>query len=639
MTSEDDDDRTVFGQKLPEANSRSANPPPARPAPGGEQTLFGMPIPGSTAGPAPSQQPAPVPQPPGQGQGYSGAQQSGNPYGAPQPSPYAPAPQQHGGYPGAPGASHPHGGMPPPHPQAAPGPAPAFPSQAPQTPYPQHAGQQPPTPGQHTPQAGHGGEDTWFGGRSIVPPAQQPSPQWQQQPGPGYHPPSAQPPHQPLHGYGHEYQNQQFPDAQPQPVQQQAAPQKKIAFADALRGSGLNIGHTSNPIIAAATDLLILLGRLRTGIVEMHAIPLRDHVMREIHSFVKKAQEHGVSQEDIEVACYALSATADDIVQTVPGTDPAYWQQFSMSAELLNDRSTGIGFFARLEQVAGLAHQRKHVLELMLTCMALGFEGKFRTEPNGGVALTRLRNEIYQRFRSIEARPGQDLSIHWMPVLLGGRRNTTRFPMWIMGGIAAGMVVALFATLSGILSSDAQASQNAILKLHDATEELALETSAGVIESEPFEAPVPAQLDRIRGLLAEDIRAGYIAVETKGDYIAMRVGSQLRFKSGSADLSSDFEDLAKRLGIVLEAEEGGIVVEGHSDNIPLSGRGRYKSNEQLSEARAQTVLGILAAHISDSARMQAVGVGPNDPLDTANTPEAREKNRRVEILLERKEQL
>ena len=519
----------------------------------------------------------------------------------------------------------------------------------------------PPPQAPQAPRATGDQEDTWFGGnlppqRPTQPAAAPPAPGYAGQPVPPYPPTQPQPTYAPpppsappSWGQGQAAgwspynapQNPQFPDAHAaqQAAVQQPAPEVKIPFADALRGSGLNIGHTSNPILAAATDLLVLLGRLRTGIVEMHAVPLRDHVVREIHEFVRKAQDHGVAPEDIDVARYALAATADDIVQTIPGSDPGYWQQYSMAAELLNDRSAGIGFFARLEQVMGLSHQRKDVLELMLTCLALGFEGKYRTDPNGVVALTRMRNEIYQRFRAVEARPGHDLSVHWTPVLLGGRRNTALIPMWIFGGVAAAMVVALFATLSGILSSDTQVSQDAILALTDPTEEIALETAANYVAAEPYEAVAPPQLDRIRRLLDREITEALVNVETKGDYIAIRVGSQLRFKSGSADLSSDFSELASRLGLVLEEEPGEVVVEGHSDNIPLSGRGRYRSNEELSQARAETVLGLLAGSMTDPGRLSAVGVGPNDPLDTANTPEARARNRRVEILIEREERL
>ncbi|MEL7166364.1 MAG: type IVB secretion system protein IcmH/DotU [Pseudomonadota bacterium] len=471
------------------------------------------------------------------------------------------------------------------------------------------------------------------------PPPQAPYPP--QQPPGGQYPPAYQDPYAPPQQPGYTpvapTPDGQFPDAahaQRAPQPQRAGP--KIAFTDALRGSGLDVGSSSNPIIAAASDLLVLLGRLRTGMVEMQAIPLRDHVVREIAGFVQKCQEAGVPQDDIDVSRYALAATADDIVQTIPGNDPQYWQQFSMAAELLGDRTAGIGFFAHLEQVIGLPNQRANALELMLVCLALGFEGKYRTEPNGPVMLSRLRMEVYQRFRAANDRPPEELSHKWVPVLLGGRRQQGSVPLWLVGGVAGAMVLALFVTLSWLLSGDAQAAQDDIIGLHANLSEVVIERSEEVIE---YEAPPTGQLERIEGRLAAEIEAGAVEVNESGDYISVRLREALRFGSGSADLTNDISGLGKRIADVLEAEPGNIIIEGHSDNIPPSGRGRYKTNEALSEARAETVRALVEPHLSDPTRIEVRGVGPAKPLDTANTKEARAKNRRVEILLQKEERL
>ncbi len=607
----DDEDRTVFGQKLPPQPAKpvaqpapppqgqgqqpppQAQPPQGAPPAQGENTVFGQRL--------PAQQPAapyPPQQPPAQPPQYA------------QPPQQPPAAPPRGGddtWLGGPLTPTP--GAPVPPPQAAPPQQPYYPPPPPAAP-PQHPypPAQQPYPAQ-PPAAGY-------------PPQQYPDPYAGQQQ-PGWTPASPPP-------------DGQFPVAGAQP--QQPQPQRntpKIAFTDALRGSGLDVGSSTNPIIAAASDLLVLLGRLRTGMVEMQAIPLRDHVMREIATFVQKCQEAGVPAEDIDVARYALAATSDDIVQTIPGNDPQYWQQFSMAAELLADRSAGIGFFARLEQVIQLPGQRAHVLELMLTCLALGFEGKYRTEPNGQVMLSRLRTEVYQRFRSANARPPEELSHKWIPVLLGGRRQAGGLPLWVIGGVAAAMVVAMFVTLSWLLSGDAQAAQDDIIGLHANLGEVVIERSENVVE---YEAPPTGQLERIQGRLAAEIEAGDVEVEDSGDYISVRLRDALRFGSGSAELTTDVSGLGKRIAEVLEGEPGNIIVEGHSDNIPLSGRGRYKTNEALSEARAETVRALLEPHLSNPDRMAVEGVGPAKPLDTANTREARAKNRRVEILLQ-KEQL
>ncbi|QUJ78121.1 type IVB secretion system protein IcmH/DotU [Sulfitobacter albidus] len=462
-------------------------------------------------------------------------------------------------------------------------------------------------------------------------PPYQPAPPYGQPPAyPGY------PPQDPQHGWQPPLDGQ-FPAAQ-QPATEEVVPVPRIAFGDALRGSGLDIGVSSNPILAAASDLLVLLGRLRTGMVEMQAIPLRDHVVREVSRVVEKCTEAGVPREDIELARYALAATADDIVQTIPGNDPQYWQQFSMAAELLNDRSAGIGFFARLEQVMGYPSQHADVLELMLVCLMLGFEGKYRSAvPNGPVQLSRLRLEAYRRFRSVSERPSEGLSHKWLPVILGGRRSGGAMPLWMVASVGAAMVVGLFATLSWLLSGDAQAAQNRILSLHQGYGEVSIERSGDTFVE--YQAADTGQLERIREKLAPEIEAGSVAVTDAADAIAVRLGDALRFGSGSADLTNDLTALATRIGEVLEAEPGEIVIEGHSDNIPLRGTGRYKTNEALSEARANTVRDLLVPHLSDPGRLSVVGVGPAKPLNTDNTAAARAQNRRVEILLRKEERL
>lgn len=423
---------------------------------------------------------------------------------------------------------------------------------------------------------------------------------------------------------------------QPSVQTAQGAEMSRVSFQDALRGSGMYIGAGSNPVLAAAADVVTLFGRLRTGRIDIHAAPLRDYILREIDAFTQKAQAKGVSQGDIETARYALVATADDIVMTIPGCDPAYLQQYSLAAEMLKDRSAGIGFFARLDVAFAAPERCKYVLELMLICLHLGFEGKYRTAPNGPALLVRLRNEVYLRLRSVENRPAPQLSRIWKPVILQGKRAPHAMPLWFFGAVGGGMIVALFAMLSWILSSDSQAAQAAILQLNDPNARV-------LIEGESFEVYTPVfvdtQLERLEKLLAPEIKSGAVMIASKGDYIMIRVGDALQFGSGAADLASDVSDLAGRIGQALDQEPGNIVVEGHSDNVPLSGAGRYKSNDDLSKARAETVRLVLVPFFADPSRLSVIGVGSNDPLDTSGTADANARNRRVEILIQQERKL
>src|SRR5690349_13166274 len=74
-------------------------------------------------------------------------------------------------------------------------------------------------------------------------------------------------------------------------------------------------------------------------------------------------------------------------------------------------------------------------------------------------------------------------------------------------------------------------------------------------------------------------------------------------------------------------------VDGHTDNIPLSGTGRYRDNWELSSARATSVVKFLIANGVPADRLVAAGFGEFQPLDPADTPEARSRNRRIELKL------
>ncbi|MCC2688661.1 MAG: OmpA family protein [Rhizobiaceae bacterium] len=74
-------------------------------------------------------------------------------------------------------------------------------------------------------------------------------------------------------------------------------------------------------------------------------------------------------------------------------------------------------------------------------------------------------------------------------------------------------------------------------------------------------------------------------------------------------------------------------VDGHTDNRPLSGAGRYRDNWELSSARATSVVKFLIANGVPANRLVAAGFGEFQPLDPGDTEEARNRNRRIELKL------
>jgi len=73
---------------------------------------------------------------------------------------------------------------------------------------------------------------------------------------------------------------------------------------------------------------------------------------------------------------------------------------------------------------------------------------------------------------------------------------------------------------------------------------------------------------------------------------------------------------------------------GHTDNIPLKKGGQFKTNLQLSMSRAASVADFFLSEGSISPdRISTMGFGEYRPIGTNDTPQGRQKNRRVEIIL------
>lgn len=114
--------------------------------------------------------------------------------------------------------------------------------------------------------------------------------------------------------------------------------------------------------------------------------------------------------------------------------------------------------------------------------------------------------------------------------------------------------------------------------------------------------------------------------------VTLRIDDSLLFSSGRAQLTDQGRGVVANLGDVLEAFEGQISIEGHTDNIPIA-TVRYPSNWELSAARAIAVLRYLKTRGLAVARMRAVGYADTRPMQNNATPKGRAANRRVELVL------
>jgi len=102
------------------------------------------------------------------------------------------------------------------------------------------------------------------------------------------------------------------------------------------------------------------------------------------------------------------------------------------------------------------------------------------------------------------------------------------------------------------------------------------------------------------------------------------------FDSGSAELKVQAKKILKGVIDELKKLPNDIIVEGHTDNVPIRS-GIYRSNFELSMARAYSVIKFMQDEGIDPKRLSGIGYGEYKPIADNSTPEGRAKNRRIEI--------
>ncbi len=126
-----------------------------------------------------------------------------------------------------------------------------------------------------------------------------------------------------------------------------------------------------------------------------------------------------------------------------------------------------------------------------------------------------------------------------------------------------------------------------------------------------------------------------LTIDIRNGKVYVSLEESLLFASGSTAVDRRGETALRELAKVLEANpEINIMIEGHTDDVPLRSGGAIRDNWDLSVLRATAIVRILNANATiDPQRFIVAGRGEHLPIDSAKTPEARRRNRRTEIIL------
>ncbi|MBI3123080.1 MAG: OmpA family protein [Ignavibacteriales bacterium] len=152
-------------------------------------------------------------------------------------------------------------------------------------------------------------------------------------------------------------------------------------------------------------------------------------------------------------------------------------------------------------------------------------------------------------------------------------------------------------------------------------------------EAKVVSGPKESLSDQLSKLIAESDYSKAIQMEESERGIVVHILDDVLFSSGQAMLNEASKNVLKQLANVIKSIPNDVRIEGHTDNTPIS-TPRYPSNWHLSVDRAlSTAYYLINEEGLDPDKVSIVGYAEYRPRDPNDTPEARAKNRRVDLVI------
>lgn len=373
-----------------------------------------------------------------------------------------------------------------------------------------------------------------------------------------------------------------------------------------------------NPLVSAAARLLVLIGRLRNMVQPPNVPALRTSTAEAVNQFDASARRAGVGNESVLAARYVLCTALDEAVANTPWGVQGGWSKQSLLVQFHNEAWGGEKVFQLLAKLAQDVPTHRHLLELIYSVLALGFEGRYRVVENGRSQLDAVRQRLAELIAKDRPPVEAELSPHWRGQAAGTARLRHSLPLWVFATAFALLLALAWFGLRIALADRSDSTYAAVSGLRVPNIQIA---PPAIMSKSP----------RLAKFLEPEVRQGLVTVTDEADRSVVRLRGDSFFGSGSAEPMPQSLPVLRRIGQALAEVQGEVLITGHSDNQPIRSM-RYPSNWHLSAARADAVKGALSTLV-DPARMRSDGKADAEPVAPNDTPANRARNRRVDIVL------
>jgi type VI secretion system protein ImpK len=375
-----------------------------------------------------------------------------------------------------------------------------------------------------------------------------------------------------------------------------------------LAGPGLN------PLVQAASPLLVIAGQLRTTLSVADVGGLRRQIVDEMHRFEERALAAGVRRELVLAGRYALCTAIDEAALSTPWGSQSEWPQQTLLLTFHRETFGGEKFYEMLDRVSG-DPSKIDLVELQYLCIALGFAGKYRGQGQGQLA--DVEQDLSRKIREHRGAPQSELSPHWRGLEDRRSRLIRYVPWWVFGAAALATLTVAFFFFYTSLARTADPVQKALGDL----------SQVRFFSANPT---TPSSGPTLKALLAADEQRQALSVKEDGGRTTITLPGGDMFSSGSAEVNAAYNELLQHITRALNQVPGQVFVVGHTDGQPLHSL-RYPNNSELSRERALNVVNLLKRGIDDPARFKWRGLGSSEPLVPETDDVSRAMNRRVEI--------
>ncbi len=418
-------------------------------------------------------------------------------------------------------------------------------------------------------------------------------------------------------------------EARPAPPAGRAAPLRNVRASD-------------NPLVRAFAALLGVAPELQRAVAPENPDTLRIRLQDNLTQARDAAVSMGVPLTRADQGAWFVGALLDDVAINTPWGGHSGWPRQPIVAAMYGNVDSGERFFDLAQDLLRYPERDPQLLELVFLCLSLGFHGKYRINGAAGEAeIARLRAQMARVLHDRDAADAP-LSPNWQGVSAADEDRRFIVPIWSLALMALALTTAIYVGLSLRLSSRGE-DLYTLAGMLPPPERAAIFRPAITSTDTPQMTASPL-LFELLPLFAKAAPADTAAALTGREDVSVAVivvqaGNPEVFRSARAEINTAYGPLIDQIAKVIvenAALIGSVRVVGHTDSVPVQTSNPFQSNQGLSEARAQTIAELLVKAGVPAGLVTSEGKAASEPIADNATREGRARNRRVEIVLQKK---